>query len=311
VRQRVRNEACAYGGGFIMKLSRRSFLHTGLCGAGALWLASSRLSQAAVQFKMSACDWSLGVSCDPSGLDLALSLGLDGLEISAADGAADQLKIADPSYRQQYKEAMERTGLSVSSVAMGLLNDYPFATDDRAGAWLEQTIDGTADLGAKVILLAFFSKGDLLQSKGWLSKGGDLKAREVDAVVERVKAVVPRAEKAGVILGLENTLSAAQNLAILDRIQSDAVKVYYDVGNSTYSGYDIAREIRELDDRICQIHFKDGGFVLGEGKVDMKAVADAMTAIDYQGWIVLETAVQKKDRDASFRQNAAFVRGMF
>ena len=76
-----------------MKLSRRSFLHTGLCGAGALWLASSRLSQAAVQFKMSACDWSLGVSCDPSGLDLALSLGLDGLEISAADGAADQLKI--------------------------------------------------------------------------------------------------------------------------------------------------------------------------------------------------------------------------
>ena len=294
-----------------MKISRRSFMQSSLAGGAGLWLASHLPARGAVTFQLSACDWSLGVTCDPAGLDLALELGLNGLEISASDGAADQLKIADPAFREAYKEAMARTGLVVSSVAMGLLNEHPLATDPRGPAWLEQTIDGTADLGAKVILLAFFGKGDLLESKGWFSKSTDLKEAELDAVVERVKAVVPRAEKAGVILGLENTLSAKQNLAILDRIQSDVVQVYYDVGNSTYSGYDIAQEIRELGDRICQIHFKDGGFALGEGKVDMDAVAKAMEAISYEGWVTLETAIQKGDRDGSFRKNAAFARAMF
>lgn len=295
-----------------MKLSRRHFMHRSLAGAAGLWLASRLPAQAAVQIRLSACDWSMGVTCDPAGMDLAKDLGLEGLEISAADGAADQLKIADPAYLEAYKEAMERTGLVVSSVAMGLLNDHPFATEERAPAWLEQTIDGTAALQAKVILLAFFGKGDLIQSKGWFGRGGgDLKAKEVDIVVGRLKEAVSRAEKAGVILGLENTLSAEQNLAILDRVQSDAVRVYYDVGNSTYSGYDVPQEIRELDDRICQIHFKDGGFALGEGKVDMSAVAEAMEAINYDGWVTLETAIQQRDRDGSFRKNAAFTRNLF
>ena len=294
-----------------MKISRRHFIHGSLAGTAGLWLASRQADRAAVKIRLSACDWSLGVTCDPAGMDLALELGLDGLEISAADRAADELKIADPAYLQSYKDAMERTGLVVSSVAMGLLNENPFATDERAPAWLEQTIDGTAALEAKVILLAFFGAGDLIQSKGWFSKGGDLKEKEVDIVVERLKDGVSRAEKAGVILGLENTLSAEQNLSILDRIQSDAVRVYYDVGNSAYSGYDVPREIRDLGDRICQIHFKDGGFALGEGKVDMSAVAEAMEAINYDGWVTLETAVQKRDRDGSFRKNAAFTRDLF
>ena len=57
-------------------------------------------------------------------------------------------------------------GVAVSSVAMGLLNGFPMVSDPRAMAWVEQTIDGTKDLGANVMLMAFFGKGTCATSRG-------------------------------------------------------------------------------------------------------------------------------------------------
>ena len=286
-----------------MSITRRDFLMGAAAGmAGAMALGSQTVFAAAgAKYRLSACDWSLQAT-GPDGLAIAKRIGLAGLEISAGQ-PTDALQIADAAYREEYKKNREETGIVISSVAMGFLNNAPLATDPRGPAWLEQTIQATADLDAKVILLAFFGKGDLRERR-------ELKTKEVDAVVERVKEAASKAEKAGVILGLENTLSAKDNLAILDRIQSDTVRVYYDIGNSTYNRYDVPAEIRDLGDRICQLHFKDGKYYLGEGKVDMKPVAKAIEAIDYRGWIVLETSIPSKDRDADFMKNAEYTRGL-
>lgn len=294
-----------------MAVTRRDFLKAGVWGMAGLATLMHMKAHGAVTFKISACDWSLRVANTPDSLALAKDIGLDGVEISATGDVGETMEIADPALRQAYKSAMEETGLEISSVAMGCLNNYPFATDPRAPAWLEQTIEATADLGAKVILLAFFGKGDLRDSGGLLRRGGGLKEAEVDATVERLIAAAPIAEEAGVILGLENTLSAEENMAIVERVGHPAVQVYYDIGNSTYNGYDVPAEIRQLDALMCQIHFKDGGHALGEGRVDMDAVAAAMRDIQYSGWITLETAVLNDNVEASFRRNAAFIRTMF
>ena len=287
-----------------MSITRRKFLGwTGGAMAGA-WVVPNAAAEGAPKYRLSVCDWSLGES-GPAAMEVAKRLGLHGVEVSAGD-PADTLQIADAAYREQYKAAVAKTGVVVSSVAMGFLNNAPFATEDRAPAWMEQTIGAAKDLDAKVILLAFFGKGDLRRRE---KRVYVLKTNEVDAVVERLKDAAPKAEKAGVILGIENTLSGKDNLAILDRVQSDAVRIYYDVGNSTFNGYDVPAELRNLGDRICQIHFKDRGH-LGEGKVDMDAVAKAMADINYKGWVVLETGVQDKDRDGSFKKNAEFVKGL-
>lgn len=284
-----------------MNTTRRQFLTTTASGIAAALLSPSLsfAQDAAPKIRLSACDWSLQAN-GPTGLEIAKRVGLDGLEISAG-GPNDAVDIANPELRQQYKDAVAQTGVAISSVAMGFLNSAPLAEDERGPAWLEQTIDATQDLGAKVILLAFFGKGDL-------RKGRTLKADCIDVVVQRVKDAAPRAEKAGVILGLENTLSAKDNMAILDRIQSDAVRIYYDIGNSTSNRYDVPAELREFGKYFCQIHFKDGGSFLGQGKVAMEPVAEAIRAIDYSGWVVLETAIPTKDRDADFKTNAAYVR---
>lgn len=290
-------------------ISRRQFLSRAAGGvAGTMLVPSWVLAQEAPQSKpapeefklrLGACDWSLEAG-GPSGLEIAKTAGLDGLEVSVG-GPADTLQIADPKLRQEYKDQMQKTGVVVPSVALALLNNHPLATEPRAPAWLERAIEAAKDLGGKVILVAFFGKGDLLAKK-------ELKVSDVDAVVARLKEAAPKAHEAGVILGLENTLSAEQNMALLERVKNDAVRVYYDIGNSTYSGYDVPAEIQLLGDRICQFHFKDGNHYLGEGKVQMQPVAAAIRAINYRGWIVLETAIPSKDRDADFKKNAEYVR---
>jgi len=243
-------------------------------------------------------------------IDEAKQAGLDGVEV-VVRGSTEQLPIADRTARQEYKDKMKQTGLVISSLQMGLLNASPLVSDPRAPAWLTQCIDAAKDLGAKVILVAFFSKGDLRQD-------GQLKKADVDVAVKRLKAAVPRATDAGVVLAIENTLSARQNAEFLERIGSDAVRVYYDVGNSTNNGYDVPAEIRFLKDRIASIHFKDFKdpqsrvqCYLGEGKVQFPATAAAIKEIDYQGWIVMETSSPSKNRVADAKRNAAYIRKLF
>lgn len=277
-----------------MAITRRNFLAGSAAAAMAAAMPQVWAAEAGAKIRIGSC----GV-----GLEQAKLAGLDGVEVRVGD-AADVLEIAKPGVRSRYKEQMQKTGLPISSFMMGLLNSYPLASDPRGPAWLEQSIDSAKDLGAKTILVAFFGKGSL-------GRQGQIKKADVDVVVERIKAAAPRAQDAGVILAIENELTAQQNAEILDRINSPAVRVYYDVGNLTNNGYDVPAEIRFLKERIAIFHFKDGPNYLGEGKVKFPEIAEAIKAIQYQGWIVLETANPSKDPVADAKRNAAYIRKLF
>ncbi|MCK5861891.1 MAG: twin-arginine translocation signal domain-containing protein, partial [Candidatus Hydrogenedentes bacterium] len=147
----------------MMQVTRRNFLKASALGTAGLLPLLQLKAHAAVNIRLGACDWSFREKCNPKGFENAKAVGLDGLEISATDEAGATMKIADPAYRQTYKEAVKRTGITISSIAMGCLNNSPFASDKRAPAWLEQSIEAAADLDAKVVLLAFFGDGDLLE----------------------------------------------------------------------------------------------------------------------------------------------------
>ena len=252
------------------------------------------------RFRLGACDWSIGRMGEPTALELAKEIGLDGVMVSFGTLAND-MRLRKPEMQRQYKEAAARTGLEVSSLAIGELNSIPYKSDPRTVAWVSDSIDVCQALGVRVVLLAFFSNDDLRGDK-----------EGVDEVVRRLKAVAPKAEKAGVSLGIESWLSAEQHLDILKRVGSPAVRVYYDVCNSNDMGYDICREIRLLGkERICEFHFKENGALLGQGKVDFKKVRAALDDISYSGWIQIEGAVPPgKQILESYQANCKFLRGI-
>lgn len=226
--------------------------------------------------------------------------GMDGLELGVG-GPADQLAIADPASREKIKHGMQASALATCSFSLDLLNGHPLFSDPKAPAWVLQTIAAAKDVGASAMLVPFFGQAHLLKGKDWNTDA-------LDALIPRLKALAPVARDAGVCLGIECSLNAKQYLELLDRVGSESVMAYYDIGNSTGAGFDVPADLRALKGRLGMIHFKDGPNYLGEGKVKMEPVAEAIQAIGYQGWIVLETANPSRNAEADCRRNAEFIR---
>ena len=278
-----------------MSPTRRTFLRqTSAAAAAALWLPK-KAQAAELKIKVGAC---------VVGLDAAKQAGLDGVEVGAGN-EADELNIFKAETRAKYKAQMRSSGLPIASIMMGLFNHFPLATDPGAPAWLNQCIDAAKDLSIQTILVAFFGKGDL-------QSGKKIKEAEFASAVRRIKAAAPRAKEAGVILAVENLLSAEQNLRLLDEIGSDAVQLYYDVYNLGQSmGYDVPAEIRRLKDRIAQVHYKNGPKYLDEDRPFFEAATAAIKDIGYRSWIVLETSSPSKNGVADAKRNGDFVRSLF
>jgi len=284
-------------------LTRRRMLvqSAGTCAALALTAscASFTGSPRPRGFKLGVCDWTVGKTAQPESFDVAQSIGLDGVQVDFGRGQ-DELPLFDTALQQDIVRRAKQNGLEVASLAMGVLNDIPYKSDARAERWVAQAIDICQAMPTKIILLAFFGKGDLKND-----------AQGTDAVVARLKNIAARAEKAGVTLAIESWLSAAEHRAILERVGSPAVKVYYDVGNSNKMKYDIYQEIRDLRGHICQFHAKDYDDLYGKGSIDFARVRAAMDDTDYRGWIVMEGTKMPLGVEESCRYDADYLRTVF
>lgn len=269
------------------------------------------------------CDWNLGPMCDPELIPRAAEADLTGIQVSLGRDP-DQILLRDPSVRARYVEMGREHGVSFHSIALGMFNTYPLAEEPRCAVWLIDAIDTAVALGATNVLMAFFGNGDLRyrdadgefvnESAGEFASFR-LDEGKVSSVVDTLVQVVPRARDAGVALGLENTITAAQNLEIIERVGSEWLQIYYDMGNSTGNGYDVPSEIRMIgNDRLCEFHLKDWNTPLlgSEGcMVDNKAVASALKDIGYDKWLVLETSGRRDLFLEDTRTNVAWAKDLF
>lgn len=275
-------------------LTRRSFLVSS--AAAALAVPALRATPPHGKMRVGSCSLSL---------EKAKAAGLDGVQVGVG-GEAAELDIHTAGTRARHKAQMQDTGQPVCSFMMGLLNQFPLATDPRGPAWLAQCIEAAKDLGVDNILVAFFGKGNLL------SEDKVLKEDAFAEVAKRLKNAAPRAKDAGVSLAVESYLNAEQNLRLLDTVNHESVSIYYDVFNTgRRMGYDSPAEIRRLKGRISQVHYKNGPQYLDEDKPYFESVTAALKDIHYGGWIVLETSSPSKDGVADAKRNGEFVRALF
>jgi sugar phosphate isomerase/epimerase len=261
---------------------------------------SEKKQRAPRGFSLGVCDWTIGKRCDPAALALAKKIGLDGVQVDFGGGPAKDPPLFDAQLQSRYAEEVKAQGVRIASLAMGVLNEVAYKSDPRAEKWVDQAIDVARAMRQRIILLAFFSKGDLKDDRAGTS-----------AVVSKLKNIASKAEKARVTLAVESWLSAEEHMALLDRIGSPAVQVYYDVANSHEKGYDIYKEIRTLGKRICQFHAKDNEALYGQGAIDFKRVREAMDEIGYRGWLVMEGTTKPKGVEESCRYDAEYLRPIF
>ncbi|MPY88257.1 MAG: TIM barrel protein [Luteitalea sp.] len=205
--------------------------------------------------------------------------GLSGVELQVAAG---QPNLRDWDTVRRYKQEAHRWGMMVPSLA-GVWDRGVSIKSATAKANLTQSIRAAEMLGASVLLIAFF--GD---------HAPDMNDEASFApVVELLKDVARPAADAGVILGLESSLSPAENVRLVDLVDSPNVKVYYDIHNMAHYGYgDQAVPGIELlgKERICMVHVKNEDRLIEErGKVDWRAAFETLNEIGYSGWYVFES----------------------
>jgi len=277
-------------------MTRRSLFEQLLAGSAALRAAAARVRGP----RIGVTDWNLELTGKVEAVALAAKLKFDGVQVSLGrQPVSDKLPLDNPSIQDSYLSASKQYGIRLAGTCLDILHVDHLKDNPRARKWVADSIPITARLKAEVVLLPFFGKASLTNHA------------EMDYVADILKDLAPAAQKAGVTLGLEDTISAEDNVRIMDRTGSPAVKVYYDVGNSTNNGFDVVKEIRWLGaSRICQMHLKDNPHYMGEGSIDFPAVMKAITDIGFQGFCNLETDCPSKSVEADMTRNLKFIRGL-
>jgi L-ribulose-5-phosphate 3-epimerase len=255
------------------------------------------------KLRIGACDWSLGKSSDVGSFQLAKSIGLSGVQLNLGS-EQNNLHLRQSEIQKLFLQESRKTSINIASLAIGELNQVPYKSEARTEAWVWDSIDVAKAFDVSVILLAFFSKNDL--------RNDEHGKREV---IRRLKMVAPKAEKAGVTLGIESYLSAEEHMDIIQQVGSKSVKVFYDFRNSADAGYDVVKEIKWLGkDAVCELHMKENGLLLGTGTLDWEAICDTLLNMEFygDGWMQIEWSLpDKADLVTSYKHNFDFLNQSF
>jgi L-ribulose-5-phosphate 3-epimerase len=245
--------------------------------------------------------------------------GFDGVEAG----------IVSPAEAESCRKVADRLGMKIHSVLRGWA-EFNSSDRDLNEASFKKTVEAIESaqaFGADAVLLVPCRIGGMRMPRPWEylidfdeSTGhlkqvvyGDnapyadyIKAHNhaVDTSTEAIKRLIPLAEKAGVVIALENVWN---NLWVKPAIfrhfvasfRSPWVKAYFDIGN--HVKYAPPEEwILTLNNLIVKLHVKDfklnptdpngqGQFVnICDGSIRWPVVRAAIEAIGYNGWLTIE-----------------------
>ncbi len=289
-----------------MLLDRRHFVrHVTFAAAALPGLAPTQPPAAgSLPIRIGMTDWNLGQRGDVTKIALARRIGLDGIQVSLTFPADGSLHLRDPKIQSEFKQAALENGVQICSLAIGSPGQsrLPLHTNPAAAILLVEAVEVARNIGTNNILLPILGDSHI-----------DMNSRkEVDTFVAMMREVARYAEQAGVVVALEDWISAEDNIRLLDAIGSDHVGVYYDARNIKSRVRDPYGEPTRLGKRIHQVHIKNGSKLMREPElVDWPRLAQEYRDIGYRGWFVLETEAPSKDVIADTRANIDYVRATF
>jgi L-ribulose-5-phosphate 3-epimerase len=279
--------------------TRRDFLRavgTGMVATGRACAAATTVQPLKIGIRAA----SMKMAGTPNVFKVAATIpGIRGVELQVMAGKST---LRDGDTVRRYKKEAQRWGMQVPSLA-GIWDPGVKIHSPKAADSVLASIRAAQVLGAGVLLAAFFRQ-DAPDMKDESSYG---------PVVSMLRKVAPRAADAGVVIGLENSLSPADNRKLVDLVGHPAVGVYYDLHNMAFYGHgeQAVPGIRLLGkERMAMVHVKNGNKLIEEpGPSDWPAAFRAFREIGYQGWYVYETAHEGlEDCVADTKKNNEFLR---
>ena len=233
-------------------------------------------------------------------MELAKDAGYDGLELALDEHGLVSMDSTEEDL-EKVKKMAEEVGIELYSVACGLYWTYNYTSANaenvaRAKEITKKQLWVASKLGCDTILVVpgavevAFDPGEVVEYDVAYNRA-----------LEALRELAPVAEELDVSIGVENVwnrflLSPMEMADFIDKVGSDYVGAYFDVGNVLFAGYP-EHWIKILNKRIKKVHFKDyrrkagdlHGFVdLLAGDVNWPAVMAQFKAIGYDGWVSAE-----------------------
>jgi protein FrlC len=113
-------------------------------------------------------------------------------------------------------------------------------------------------------------------------------------------------------------LTVADGLRMIREIGSERLGICLDTGHANVNGEDMGQVVKNLANVPLHIHIDDNNgdndahMIPGEGSIDYKPLARALSEIDYQGFVSAELGFQYTlDPDAAVKETLAALTGFF
>ena len=261
------------------------------------------------RYKIGVCDWMLLKRQRPGAITLAKEIGVDGLEVDMGSlGNRDTFEngLDSPAFRQQFQQLASENKIEFCSMAMSGFYAQSFAERPTYERMVGDCITTMTQLSISTAFLPLGVSGDLV-------KRPELRA----TIVQRLKVVGKLAEPANVVIGIETSLDASEEVQLLDEIGSQSIRSYFNFANALQHGRNLHHELRTLGkDRICQIHCtdEDGVWLENNKRLDVPAVKKTLDELGWSGWLVMERsrdANNSGDVRGNFGANARYLRSVF
>src|SRR5688572_68351 len=206
-----------------MLMNRRDFVKQAAIASVAMSGLTRAEGADPLPIRVGMTDWNLGKRGDVTKVSLAREIGLDGIQVSLTFPGDDSPHLRDPKVQAEYKKAALENGIQICSLAIGSpgKSRSPLHTNPAAAILLVEAVEVARNIGTNNILLPILGDSHIRMEN----------QQEVDTFVAMMKEVARYAEKAGVVVALEDWISAEDNIKLLDAIGSDYVGVYYDARN--------------------------------------------------------------------------------
>jgi len=237
-------------------------------------------------------------------LQLAKDAGFDGIELNY-DLESDLSPKAKPKDLQAIRKMAADVGIAISGLCSFLFWPYSLTSNKPAertrGAELAgKMLEAAAELGTQNLLVV---PGAV--TIPWIADHEPVALSDCDKRArEAIAKMVPRAEKLGVSLNVENIffngylLSPQDMIAFVDPFESKNVRVHFDTGNIAL--FQMPRDwVLALGSRIANVHLKEfdrkgtdhslASFrTLLDGSTDWPAVLEAFAKVGYKGYLTFE-----------------------
>lgn len=264
-------------------MNRREFLRATMSAGAAMTVGVSARAiaarAAASPLKIAHREGNMLRTSSPGVYELASKIpGLSGIEVQTT-----RSNLWDRDTVLAYKRESHRWNIRTISMGGSLPAGGTLLEPGPCEASLRKTIHAGEILGANVVLVPGFRetcpKMDDESSYG--------------PVVQLLKTLAPVAEDAGIVLGLELSLTTDEYVKLLGLVNHPAVRAYWDATGTesmVHNGEGI-KGIEVLGASIVQMHLKNDRNPLMEepGLVDWSKAWPAIRKSGFEGWFVFET----------------------